>query len=58
MGSILLKAQEVSLEMATLDCDVAKNCPLFVRSRELITELKKLLGIQRRLARRPRAGVA
>jgi len=58
MGGILLKAQECALEMATLDCNTAKNCSLFTKSRELIEELKKLLNIQRRLAKRPRAGVA
>lgn len=53
LGEILLKAQEVGFELATLDFSVVSKCPdvrpLIERSRELIIALKRLFAMRREL---------
>jgi len=47
LNEVLLRAQEVSLELATLECDKNPSCPLVKTVRELVKSLKKLFEISR-----------
>jgi len=47
LGEVISIANEVGFELATLECPNAHNCPLVMKSRELIIALKKLFKLMR-----------
>ena len=49
LGDILMKTQEVGLELATLECSKRAKCPLVSKTRELIMILKKLFEIRKEI---------
>jgi len=51
LNEVLMKAQEVSFELATLECKEAPNCPLAKTTRELVVGLKKLFNVSRQASR-------
>jgi hypothetical protein len=51
LSDVLVKAQELAFELATLNCRLAPNCPLVKKSRELIVELKKMIEIGKKMSR-------
>jgi hypothetical protein len=55
MQNLILKANELSFEYSTLECDEITNCPLAKKSKELFKELKKLTEFVKKMAQ-PQAG--
>jgi hypothetical protein len=53
MQNLILKANELSFEYSTLECDEITNCPLAKKSKELFKELKKLTEFVRKMAQPP-----
>ena len=49
LSSLLLKAQELGFELATLEDPYILNHPVVKKARELIVELKKLFEVQKKL---------
>jgi len=53
LGDIIVKAQEVGFELATLDYSKLSMCPalkpLVEKSRELVVALKKLMELRKEL---------
>lgn len=47
LSTLLMKAQELGFELATLDDPKLLNHPVVVKARELIKELKELFELQR-----------
>jgi len=49
---LVFTSQDLSFELAMLECDRHKECKLVKRSRELVKEVRKLFDIQKRMTRR------
>ena len=50
LGDLIIKAQETAFELATIECPKAKECPLAMKTRELVVSLKKLLRLRKELS--------
>ena len=49
--SMLSISNELGLELATIDCDKWKDCPICLKSRELVKKVKELLSLSRTFTR-------
>ena len=54
LNTIIMAAQELAYELATIDCDKADQCPLAKKSKELIRALKEFHSYVKETARRRR----
>ena len=49
IAELIMKAQELGFELATIECPHASNCAICAKAREVVKAIKKLVEIQRRL---------
>jgi|GEM_PF-1825504 len=52
IAELVFCAQDVGFELAMLKCDKRENCPLVEKTRELITKVRELFMLQRKIGLR------